>query len=340
MRTRVGIQLVSLVSLTFLLFACDRYTVTDTFIPQPSPSIEASRPPTAASPTLAPSAIVMTPSPPPPTRPSVALPLGEGRIIFAADPGGKYKLGIYEIDVDGLHALTKAGGKYVDYSPAWSPDGGQIAFAAHVGDGHDLGNIYLMNADGTGRQKLTDFQFGADLPSWSPEGTQIVFQGSVLLGEGRRGVQTEIFVINVDGSGLTNLTNTTQDEMDPDWSPDGQKIVFASGEGICVMDVDGGDREVIVPDNDGRSNSAPSWSPDGRRIAFHSFGGDWQIYLVDPDGENLTRLTDLDLYGVSCPTWSPDGKKIAFQAGWVIYILDIASGNLTKLVQGAGPNWH
>jgi Tol biopolymer transport system component len=268
----------------------------------------------------------------------VALSPGEGSIIFAADPTGHYKTGIYVLTAGETRQLTDPNGRYSDGSPVWSPDGQKIAFASNRE--HGLPNIYLMNADGTEQRKLTDFELGADCPSWSPDANRIAFTGWTELVKGVW--ELDVFVVNVDGSGLTNLTNTREDEQSPAWSPDGERIAFDCGEGICVMNAEGNDRGVIAPDSSGRSNSSPAWSPDGQRIAFHSYieGTDWQIYLIDSDGANLTRLTHLGLYGVSDPVWSPDGKKIAFQDDEFIYVLDLESGIVTKLVPGQNPDWH
>jgi Tol biopolymer transport system component len=270
-----------------------------------------------------------TPTPP-------ALGLNEGKIVFAGDPNGDYKTEIYVIDASGVHQLTFTSGEYSDGAPVWSPDGRKIAFASNRETG--LGNIYIMNADGSGVQKLTSFPHGADYPTWSPDGTKIAFTARTKV-EGEWGF--DIFVVGADGGSVVNVTKTFGDEGAPSWSPDGGKIAFASWEGICVMNVDGSVREVIVP---GLDHSSPDWSPDGKRIAFHSFSlagpGDWEIYLVNPDGSNRTRLTILSNYGVSHPAWSPDGKKVAFNAGESIYVIDIESHRVTELVRGDEPDWH
>ena len=80
-----------------------------------------------------------------------------------------------------------------------------------------------MNADGSGRSSLVEHRQTGDNPDWSPDGKKIAFEA----GNG----YSDIFVMNADGTGQTNLTNNpaANDADDPYWSPDGKRIVFASG---------------------------------------------------------------------------------------------------------------
>src|SRR5215213_6266702 len=123
----------------------------------------------------------------------------------------------------------------------------------------------------------------------------------------------EIYAMNADGTGQTNISNNTASDTDPDWSPDGTKLIFSSDRDgriqIYIMNADGSGQMNLSnsPYNDGGS---PSWSPDGTKIAFSSDrDGNQEIYVMNADGTNQTRLTNNPAYEI-VPAWSPDGSKI------------------------------
>ncbi|MBM3213279.1 hypothetical protein FJZ33_13770 [Candidatus Poribacteria bacterium] len=100
----------------------------------------------------------------------------------------------------------------------------------------------------------------------------------------------DIYVMDQDGSNIRRLTNTPgfYDEI-PDWSPDGQKIVFCSTRDenleLYVMNADGSDKRNLTKNS--VEDYMPSWSPDGKKIAFRSArDGNYEVYVVDADGKN------------------------------------------------------
>jgi Tol biopolymer transport system component len=150
------------------------------------------------------------------------------------------------------------------------------------------------------------------------------------------------------------LTHNGADDSVPDWSPDGEKITFASTRDgnweIYLMDVndaiqDPENAQVRRLTNHEGDDLSPVWSPDGTQIAFASDrDGDWEIYAMRTDGTDLRQLTD-DTSIESKPSWSPDGAKIAFDSGRGyerdIYVMDSDGANQERLVQAAGgwPAW-
>ena len=149
--------------------------------------------------------------------------------------------------------------------------------------------------------------------------------GRVVFRDSRQGVNVndDIAVMDADGSDLTGLTRTPDDnEWGPAWSPDGSKIAFSSdAEGvphIYEMDADGSHVRRLS-DVEGEY---PTWSPDGAEIAFASYVGgttsfgdpDYDIFVMNADGSGERNITsDPDAYDMY-PTWSPDGAWIAFES--------------------------
>jgi len=251
-------------------------------------------------------------------------------------------------------AAVLAAGLVLGRSPAESAfpgANGNIAFNSYR-DGN--GEIYVMNADGSGQTNLTNNAADEREPAWSPDGTKIAF------GTDRDG-NYEIYAMNPDGSGQTNLSNNPAYELWPAWSPDGTKIAFSRrvlnvepwGFEIIVMNVDGsGQTNVTNSGPSGVWNIHPAWSPDGSKIAFArgTFGGDLEIYVMNPDGSGQTNLTNNPGALDWDPTWSPDGTKVAFEgrAGVTnpeIFVMNADGSNKTRLtftadgVGDGGPAW-
>jgi Tol biopolymer transport system component len=200
-----------------------------------------------------------------------------------------------------------SGQRRVTAKPIWSPDGRKIVYASGWPDNPDL---YVMNADGSGLRRLTRGAAWDGGPAWSPDGRKIAFTRTFPPGEVSGRWQSDLYVINVDGSGERNLTGDAV-SSGPVWSPDGQKIAYTSlrdgKPGIYVMNADGS-RPRRLTRMAGVNNSLPSWSPDGRKLVFVSErDGNFEVYVMNADGsgqQNLTRNPAPD----RSPVWWP-GRK-------------------------------
>jgi len=259
-------------------------------------------------------------------------------------------------DGSGVFQLTDDGGGD-DWSPAWSPDGSGIAF---VSDRDELDSIYLINPDGSGLRRITDYVSVEEGPVWSPDGSRMAFTSNGVLER-----QRDIFVIYADGTGLSQITDDGFTEEGLTWSPDGTKIAFAASRDgrddavhIFTVNTDGSDVTQIT-DRPGY-HSEPTWSPDGNRIAFISGGEDiWGLSVMNSDGSEPALLYPSILNdqltswsNVESPAWSPDGKTIAFAAQpWnggsspdlELYMINSDGSRLKRLTYRAGddsnPTW-
>ncbi len=214
------------------------------------------------------------------------------KIAFESFRSGGSELWVMNADGTGLTQLT-FNGPPEDRGSSWTPDGSRIVYHTlefPAGAGHSSFEIMIINADGTGKTRLTNNTFQDSLPSVSPDGTKIAFF-STRDGDG------EIYVMNIDGSNVTRLTNSPGEDAHPMWSPDGSQIVFHSRRtgtlDIFVMNADGtGVRQVTNTTT--THEYFPVWSPDGTKISFTGNTLDpsnFDVYVMNVDGTGITRLT-------------------------------------------------
>jgi Tol biopolymer transport system component len=159
-------------------------------------------------------------------------------ISFVSDRDGNPE--IYIMDVDGSDVRRLTDNEAGDYDPNWSPDGQYIAF---MSDRDDNPEIYIMDVDGSDVRRLT-YNVASDnrsedyAPSWSPDGEYIAFYSF-------RTGSWNIYIIEMSSSETTCLTCESIGGKTPTWSPNGQTIAFVSGNDICTIDTNGGNRRCL-----------------------------------------------------------------------------------------------
>jgi len=269
-------------------------------------------------------------------------------------------IGVLVLGVDGF---LSGKSEHRNRDPAWSPDGTQIAF---VSDRKGNPDIFVMNSDGSQVKQLTSNPF-AELysnfgnaadngPTWSPDSKRIAFisgRDNTL----RSYVDTDIFIMDRDGHNVVKWDGPQLGRVVifPAWDPSGCCLAYSESTHPGNLNTDAYSiyRAEVVSSfprrltKDEATNFTPAWSPDGRRIVFATNrNDDFDLYVMDYDGSNLTRLTNAPGISEIEPAWSPDGERIAFVAAQkkaVILLMEIDGSNFVRLtntsVNSYDPAW-
>ena len=250
------------------------------------------------------------------------------RILFSsARTGGT---DIYRMDPTGNNVVRVTSFSGAEQTPAWSWDNTRIAM---VRDRLDASNavhkdIYLMNADGTGKRWARSVTASSDItdPSWSKDGTRLVvsvwFGGDSRPPLGGNGGIPHLMVMNV-ATGNVNFVSLALGGpigYTPSFDPTGKKIVYVGdkGQSLEMINADGSGHQTIIGSSrvglPAGSIMHPKFSPDGKRIAFTlSSISNLDIYVRNSADGAVKRLTTNAAWDVA-PTWSADGSRIAFSS--------------------------
>ena len=203
----------------------------------------------------------------------------------------------------------------------WSPRGDKIAFGYgryfQSLQGPAIGDIAIINSDGSHLEILTDGKGNYGFPSWSPDGKKIVYRGATDSIKG-------LFIVDVEAKKITKLTTDSHDNF-PVWSPNGELIAFTGKRDgnydIYTIKPDGSDLKRLTTDPGNEAHSV--WSPDGKWIAFSSgrtgFKDESALHPYNPqpygeicvmhaDGSDLRVLTD-NQFEEATPAWMPLKKR-------------------------------
>lgn len=273
-----------------------------------------------------------------------------GRIAFVSNREGNFD--IYVMRPDGTHVVNVSNNPASDRLPAWSTDGRKIAFRS-TRDGNS--EIYVINDDGTHVVRLTSDPGVDTSPSWTPEGKvlfssnrsgrfeiyevnpdgthlrhlDIAVDGNLTFpsasAEGNRLAftvgditgATAIWISHRDGKQATQLTPNEFFAAFPDWSPNGNRIVFSNNvcpvcdlSEILVMNHGGNGLRQLTLAGDINNDLFPRWSPDGRQIVFSrdDFISATEVYIVDRDGSNLVNVSQNAAFDFEAD-WGPSKHR-------------------------------
>lgn len=286
----------------------------------------------------------------------VALPPVPAQATFSSDNGriafrrflneDRTRGAIFTIRPDGTgeRQVTRPPAGFVDRNPDISPDGRRIAFQRQGFSAPDTevsDEIFVVNSDGSKLRALTrqptegatcDTGGYCDAsPAWSPDGRRLAFSRASGPVDDDVVERVGIYTMWADGSHVRRLTQrrlpATGEDGEPQWSPDGRRLVFSrtnvrtaspvDGVALWVLDLRTGGQRRITP-YPLRAGDTPDWSPNGRRILFHNNldgpeGISANLFTVAPNGRHLRQLT-FARDGVTQylgSSYSPDGRWIA-----------------------------
>jgi len=244
---------------------------------------------------------------------------------------GKKTKEIGVMDMDGLnpHQITKD--KTIDLSPAFSPDGGRIAYSTF--SRNDSTEIAVVGSGGGAPKRLTANGGVNVSPSWTPGGQLSVAHSDT--------GDMDIFLMNMSGEFTHKLAGSYGIDVNPAWSPDGSAFVFASERAgrlhLFKAGAGGGgvERLTFV----GSQNDNPAWSPKGDKIVFQSLSGGWDLFIMNTDGSQIQRITSTG--NCESPTWAPNGRFIAASCGGHVVLMREDGTNLTPVGPGGSlqPSW-
>jgi Tol biopolymer transport system component len=226
---------------------------------------------------------------------------GKQIAFTTSTPGFPTTLSIINLESGGRFALLLFSGAA---NPDWSPDNLTFVF-------EQFNAIWTFNQITRENLRLTGLTTGDSRPHYSPNGSQIVFQSN-------RDGQSEIYVMNADGSAQTRLTNNPAADTAPAWSPDGTKILFTSlrdgptSPALYVMNADGSNQTRVTSGSDGAWRASPTapvvYTEEGTGnaaaiTAVTSMRGPFQ--MIDPYNFSIDGRTRITLFTSNLGLFSP-----------------------------------
>lgn len=283
-----------------------------------------------------------------------------GTLVFESDRAGRPA--IYVLDV-ATRRVTQISGSphWSEGTPRWSPDGRFIAFtsnrAHYDGPSPEQGtpdfDLYVMNADGSGRRRVTSGGANEQDGAWAPDGKSLFYSSD----EDSRG---DIYRAWLDTGRVDRLTRQFVGRaIMPAVSPDGARVAFAAqtlrlGQfwafQVHLLDVARGTTEALAATS---GACWPSWSRDGRRLANVRLYDDRPSVLEVRDlaSGSATRVVEDRVMWSYYPDWSPDDRHLAFSTSpahhegedWDLAVYSFATRTVTRLTSGPGndrlPDW-
>ena len=225
------------------------------------------------------------------------------RIAYVTKGGGRYTVRVADADGEGGQvALTSA---EPIISPAWSPDGKQLAYVSFE---RQKAVVYTQDTASGARREIANFRGSNSAPAWSPDGQTLAVTLS-------RDTGSQIFLVDRNGAIVRKLTSSNSIDTEATFAPDGRSLYFVSDRGggpqIYRVSLNGGNAERVT--FGGNYNISPSISPDGRTLAYISrVGGAFRLHTLDLGASNAQPVSLTDTSDDEHPNFAPNGRLIIY----------------------------
>lgn len=250
------------------------------------------------------------------------------RIAYVTKGGSRYTLWV--ADADGENAQSALASPEPIISPAWSPNGAQLAYVSF----ESRKPVIYSHDVATGKRKLlANFRGSNSAPAWAPDSQQIVATLSLSTG-------SQLYLLNANGGEPKRLTQSSSIDTEPAYSPDGKSIYFVSDRGgapqIYRMSSNGGNAERVT--FNGSYNISPAISPDGRWLAYVSrINGAFKLQVMDIASGTVSQITDTA--ADESPSFAPNSRLIVYatqQQGREALMTTTLDGRIKAKLSGAG----
>ncbi|HEY9238684.1 MAG TPA: Tol-Pal system beta propeller repeat protein TolB, partial [Burkholderiaceae bacterium] len=226
------------------------------------------------------------------------------RIAYVTKGGNRYTLRVADADGEGGQVALNSPEPII--SPAWSPDGKQLAYVSFE---KQKAVIYTQDTSSGARRELANFRGSNSAPAWSPDGQTLAVTLS-------RENGSQLYLMDHSGGNVRRLTNSNAIDTEPVFAPDGRGIYFVSDRGgspqVYRTSVGGGGGVERVTFG-GSYNISPAISPDGRTLAYISRqGGAFRLYTLDLAGGGAQPVALTDTSDDESPSFAPNGRLIIY----------------------------